>query len=239
MISLKETINNCTTKEKSNWEKTDIYAHFIGRRISYIPTWIFLNLNFSANFISFIGIIFALTSFGFLCFGSTFLLKLIGWLFLYFWSLFDYIDGNIARFRKTSSHYGELWDAAGGYIAMFVLFFAPGIIAVGENSLVKLDFFSPVFYSILSGFCIACCFIPRALMHKKNCFENETTKKIRSKTTNNLFGIIFYNITSLTGLPLFLLLISIIFNLCNIFVLFYSSLNILVGIISMIKLLKK
>jgi len=68
-----------------------------------------------------------LIGFGLVSFGTTMGWKIVGWLGFFLWAILDCVDGNIARCKDQCSNRGELWDAAGGYLALSLIFFSSGI----------------------------------------------------------------------------------------------------------------
>ena len=82
------------------------------RKISIYFTWVFLLTPISANQVTILSLIFGLVSAIFFSYGS----YLVGSLLFLFALLLDYVDGEIARFRKNSSIKGVYLDIISHYI---------------------------------------------------------------------------------------------------------------------------
>ena len=95
-------------------------------------------------------------------------LIMVGWIFFFLWNLFDGVDGNVARYKEQYSKNGSLFDAVGGYLAMYFTFFAYGIAACNNPGYItEVLNINPIIYVILgslSGFSLI---FPRLVMHKK------------------------------------------------------------------------
>lgn len=108
-------------------KKTSIWARIFSRPLSFLLTYILINLGFTANAVSIISIFEALLACLFLMLGG----KLLPWgivLFL-FWDILDCTDGNIARAQGTSSLVGEYMDAISGYTAPAFIYLSVGVAA--------------------------------------------------------------------------------------------------------------
>ncbi len=239
MIGLKETIAGSKSQKKASWEKHDFITYYIERPISYLLTWPLLNLGIGANAVSFFSILVSIGGLCFLCLGNTVLFKIIGWLLLFLWSILDCVDGNIARFRKTSGNLGELWDATAGYIAMFCLFFSSAFLATTEESVLLEGMIPDILYYLICGLSVMMCLVPRIVMHKKSYLCGNAEDEFKNRESFNLLKMLINNVMSITGIALFLLLPAIIFNFSNIYCLGYSSLNVLAGIYALIRLLRQ
>lgn len=237
MISLKEIIKNSKSKNKDEWEKYDIITYYIERPLSYLVTWPMINIGMTANAVSFLSIIVSLTALVLMSFSSSVVIKVVGWMVLFFWSILDCVDGNIARYRKTSSQNGELWDATAGYIAMSVLYLSAGMLAANENSIILNNVINPTSYVFIAAITVASCLIPRIVMHKKARDTEGTDNEFKDRASFGKIKIVINGIVSITGIALFLLLPAIIFGFCNIYIIFYGMINVLICIYSLISLL--
>ena len=113
-----------STKQLS--DRNDLWLYYVIRKISFYITWIFLKSGFSANQTTYIAIIVGLTGCGFMTY-TDYKIKIIGTLLINFWIVLDCVDGNIARYKKESSEYGEFIDSLGGYLMNALLFLSVGI----------------------------------------------------------------------------------------------------------------
>lgn len=239
MITLRETITKSKSDDKTQWEKYDPLTYYLERPLSYLFTWPLINIGVTANQTTFISIIFSFISLLLMSFGDTKNLKIIGWVFMFLWSIFDGVDGNIARSNQSASKTGELWDAAAGYIAMSFIYLSAGFMSLSENILIfnkAIDYKIIIFISSLS---IIDCLVPRIIMHKKARFDSNTDFEFKNRKSFGLLKLIINNIMSITGIGLFSLLIAIIFDFCYVYTLVYFVFNTLIAIYSLIVLLKK
>jgi len=105
-------------KEKSWW-------HAVPRFISIYITWILVKTTISANLITIFSIIIGLT--GLLLIGlSKSLLIIIGFTFLYIYFILDEVDGEVARYKKSTSVQGVFYDEVGHLLIHTGLFFTFG-----------------------------------------------------------------------------------------------------------------
>ena len=92
-------ITSSYTKEKR--KRSSIWARAVSRPLSFLFTYIFINLGCSANFVSVLSIFDALIACVLILFGGNLLYVGVG-LFV-FWHVLDCVDGNIARVKRSSS----------------------------------------------------------------------------------------------------------------------------------------
>ena len=100
----------------SDKKKSDpLVCKMLYRPPSFLIGWVLYLFGFSANQTSFLATLVALFSLPFLAstLSSYFI---IGVLMLFFVSILDCADGNIARASKTSSQVGNFFDALTGYV---------------------------------------------------------------------------------------------------------------------------
>lgn len=131
---MKYTMKDVTasyTPEKR--KKSSIWARFFSRPISFVVTYIAINLGLTANMVSIISIFEAFIACLFMMIGGKFLPWGVG-LFL-FWDVLDCTDGNIARIKKNASYVGEYMDAVSGYSATAFIYLSIGVAAFKTTSL--------------------------------------------------------------------------------------------------------
>ncbi len=122
--TFKEILASYTPEKRRN---TSIWAKIFSRPLSFLTTYIFINMGFSANTVSIISMFEALIACALLMLGEPFTIWGV-FLFL-FWDVLDCTDGNIARVKKTSSPIGVFFDAMAGYTAVAFVFLAVGVAA--------------------------------------------------------------------------------------------------------------
>ena len=120
--SIKESLPVKKNSNSSWWVKLWV------RKISFLFTYIFMNLGFSPNAVSIVSIGVALNSC--ICFMiSSPIAIVIAVISINFWLILDCVDGNIARCRKKKTIYGEFVDDIGGYYTGAFVYLALGVCA--------------------------------------------------------------------------------------------------------------
>jgi len=111
-----KAIKRSYPESKAELDKNYLFwVSFLLRRISFYVTYIFLKLRINAYQASVISFMVGLISCSFLAFGG-YVGKIIGALLLNLYIVIDCVDGNIARFNKTTSKFGAFIDVFFGYI---------------------------------------------------------------------------------------------------------------------------
>ncbi len=178
-----------------------------------------------------------LIGFGLVSFGTTLEWKIVGWFGFFMWAILDCVDGNIARCKDLCSKRGELWDAAGGYLALSLIFFSSGISGFYEKPFISI--WSPEWNIILGGMTALLSIYPRLIAQKKRAIsDTHEVLSVMDKKNFSLPRIIAMNIESAIGLMQVLFLCSIIFQVSNVFVAFYFFANLAIALVSLKDLLK-
>ena len=120
--SIKESLPVKKNSNSSWWVKLII------RKLSFVFTYIFINLGFSPNAVSVLSIFVAIAGCVCLCVPNTVCL-ILGIFLINFWLLLDCVDGNIARCRKRKTVFGEFVDDIGGYYIEALVYLAIGVCA--------------------------------------------------------------------------------------------------------------
>ena len=149
-------IRQSYTSEKA---RTDLVAHLwiylVLRPISFYLTPPFINLGFSANAVTALGLIPLFGSLVLILLGAVSSLNfVIGAALVNIWLLCDAIDGNIARFRGQSSKFGRFFDYMVGMILSIFLPLCLGLalcLADSEQSVVTLRLNLPGWFWLLTG----------------------------------------------------------------------------------------
>lgn len=219
------------TEEKIANAKNDIVAFYIGRPISYFFTIPCLYLGIKPNIISLISIFFPVIAFGCVYVGNSFINALIGWVCLFIWNIMDGIDGNIARYTKQSSKLGSVWDATGGYFAMFFTFSYLGMVAYWHSNNIEY-----IIQGFLSGMA---CIMPRLIMHKKMSTFGNSKDELADKASFGIVKICILNISSVSGLAQLIILFAVLFNYSEQVTTLYWGLNTMIMIVAMHKIFKE
>ena len=96
------------------------------RKISFLFTYLFINLGFSSNGVSVLSIFVALASFVCFAIPTTWTL-VVAIVCINLWLILDCVDGNIARCKKQKTVYGEFVDDIGGYYVVGFVYLAIAI----------------------------------------------------------------------------------------------------------------
>lgn len=121
----KSILDSLPVKKNSNsswWVKLWV------RKVSFLFTFIFINLGFSPNMVSVMSIFTTLVAC--VCYMIPNRGCMIGAVILVnFWLILDCVDGNIARCRKVKTVYGEFVDDIGGYFTVAFVYLSIGVCA--------------------------------------------------------------------------------------------------------------
>lgn len=218
---------------KKAMAKNDYFAFYVGRPLSYLLTVPFVKTNITPNQISYLSIIPLIVGFIIMIFTTDFVVLLLAWFLFFLWNLLDGVDGNLARYRGQYSKDGSVVDAMAGYVAMVLTYFGAGIVAA---HLTDSDIY--IILGALSGISLI---FPRLVMHKyiNTVAQDESVSSIKDKSDFNTIKILALNMTSITGIPQVLLLLTILTNQWVLFTLVYFTINFLLMIFSLYSLFKK
>ncbi|VNN00371.1 WciO [Streptococcus pneumoniae] len=218
---------------KKAMAKNDYFAFYVGRPLSYLLTVPFVKTNSTPNQISYLSIIPLIVGFIIMIFTTDFVVLLLAWFLFFLWNLLDGVDGNLARYREQYSKDGSVVDAMAGYVAMVLTYFGAGIVAA---HLTDSDIY--IILGALSGISLI---FPRLVMHKyiNTVAQDESVSSIKDKSDFNTIKILALNMTSITGIPQVLLLLTILTNQWVLFTLVYFTINFLLMIFSLYSLFKK
>lgn len=218
---------------KKAMAKNDYFAFYVGRSLSYLLTVPFVKTNITPNQISYLSIIPLIVGFIIMIFTTDFVVLLLAWFLFFLWNLLDGVDGNLARYREQYSKDGSVVDAMAGYVAMVLTYFGAGIVAA---HLTDSDIY--IILGALSGISLI---FPRLVMHKyiNTVAQDESVSSIKDKSDFNTIKILALNMTSITGIPQVLLLLTILTNQWVLFTLVYFTINFLLMIFSLYSLFKK
>jgi hypothetical protein len=102
-------------------DSSNYFVYYVMRPLSWVPTWICIRLGLSANAATWIGLVIGIAACAALLFGG------YAWgcagAFLYnLFFMFDHIDGNLARYFRTSNYFGKYIDGVFGAICAVLLF---------------------------------------------------------------------------------------------------------------------
>ena len=245
-ISVEDIRSNYQGHIKSEQDKNELIGYYIIRPLSFYPTAAFMNHGFTANQTTWISIV-ALLFGGVLLSIGNYFAAVAGAALLNVWLVLDFVDGNIARYERSSSRYGELLDALGAFLAHMV-FFAAGIgFYFSGNEQLDSNFAwgnYPAVILILGAVASLAAIWIRLVYHKfRNTFPESDFEKhevVKVQETSSVSAVILYtghNLVNLSGLLLPLLLASALLNMIDIFIVLLAVANMSILVISLIRIL--
>ena len=238
MITPKQIEEKTMSPAKRAEAKNSIWGFYVGRPLTYVLTIPFLYTNISPNAITIISIVFVIASYVTFIVAETTGSRLLGLLFLFLWSMFDGIDGNVARFKNQKSASGDLLDTLGGYLAIAVVFL--GIGSMGYHDPLCRVYVSREFILEMAGLSTAVTLIPRILLHRQaSKGQIKSTESIQDKSQYSLPKIIALNICDPAGFQEHLILIAIVFHLEWEFTFCYLLLNLAIMVYSIFEMIKE
>lgn len=230
MYTYKE-IKSSFPKEKEKIES--LYGRIVPvRKLSYLFTVPLINMGFSAFQVSVISIFFAIAGCISLAIASKYFV-IGGIVLIFLWHVFDCVDGNIARVKKSASKLGEFVDACSGYFVMAFLPFSIGIAAFNEG----LFLGDKKYIYIIIGGVSAICELLMRLIHQKYAYtlaviENKEGSHLE-KGDNQYHLSGFHKLRKMIdvecgplGLPMFVLFLAPFFKLFFLLDLYYCLFHI-------------
>ena len=222
--------------EKKASAKNDIFAFYIGRKLSYLLTIPFLYTKLSPNAISLLSMVPIAAGFILCVFGKTPQASLAAWACFFLWNLLDGVDGNVARYKKQFSKMGSVYDAMSGYAAMVLSFFAWGILAAHRPGVLQRAVAFPqeayIILGALSGIFVI---FPRLVMHKAITAlgDKNAMDAVKDKAHYDAVKMIALNLTSIAGFVQVFMLFSVILNMEDLFTAGYFFVNLAVMLVSL------
>ncbi len=233
MITPRKIAKETMHKDKKREDRIRPFAFYIGRPISYVFTVPFLYTKITPNMVTVISILFAVAGLVINSIFTTALMLSIGWVMFLMWNIFDGVDGNIARYKKQFSKFGNAFDAMGGYSCIVCILFSTGIAAYHTPCV--LDPYLPwdkIALIICGGFAVIFNIFPRLMMYfiRATVDKSESVSGAESVTDKKHYSfikIIILNIMSPADGMLLLLMPAIWLNALDIFTYAYFLLSFL------------
>jgi len=236
-ISIRD-IRATYSKDKMLSERRNkVWLYYAGRLPSFYLTWIFLRLNISANQATYMCLVVGFLSCIFLIWGSS-VIKLVGVLMATLYLVLDCVDGNIARYRKSSSPFGKFIDASASYVISSFLFMSIGLgVFTNPNSSILLRHSESLFISfnkdifLIVGFWSSLSYVLARLIslrYKTMPISNQGSDSLENTPSNRssqVSTIMFRNIFGVSGFFMPLLLLAAVFRLFGFLALFYALVN--------------
>lgn len=244
-------IRSTYTKEKKFFDKNNLWGYWVFRQVSYYPTWLCLKLGISANSVTFMGFILGLAGCALLAFGN-YVSVIIGAILVNLWALFDYIDGNIARYSGSSSKYGAFIDNANGLVISGLLFFSTGIGAFHHSdlffswlsqSILRTDINNAIFI-MLGSWASLFYILPRLIGDEFAKVFPREEGSLFHKFRENMFSSFLYNkihlnLNNTVGIAMPALLLAAILGFLGSFVLIWALITTGATLVLMVKLIRK
>ena len=226
--SLKEIIRSLPEKKNS---KSSLWVKLVVRKLSFLFTYLFINIGCSAWGASIISVLVALA--GSFCFVvDNTICRVIGVCLIEFWLVLDCVDGNIARVKKTSSEMGEFIDALSGYYVTGFVYFFVGIAAYYTTNIFRRHAFILI---VLGGVSTIAGLLAR-IIHQKYTYSVMVMRQVNASHHNEIPEESIQNKKSIqyirsridkelgiSGLFMPLLIASLVFNLFDLFTIFYCG----------------
>lgn len=215
-------------KEKN--KKSSLWVKLIIRRLSFIFTWIFINLSFSANMVSYLSILVTTAGSIFLMIDSSYY-RIIGTVLINLWLILDCVDGNIARCKKKFSPFGSMVDAFGGYYTIAFSYLAIGIAAFHTTILFTSE--TRYIIIIIGALASICDLLVRLIYQKRLTTLIEVDGIRKSDDIITKFSFAWFKMRidkeiGISGLFMPLLIVSNIFLIFDYVIIFYCMFNMLV-----------
>lgn len=240
MVTPKELAQVTMTEAKKKSAKKDLFAFYVGRPISYVLTIPFLYCKIKPNTISLLSFIPSIAGFILLGFGTTKCMQLTGAFLFMLWNFMDGIDGNVARYTKQTSTLGTLWDAASGYFAMMLMYFAPGIAVMNNPNGLLAGIIPDYYYIVISGLTALFTIFARLVVHKKIVlFDNKSGSELNEKQNYSGIRLFVLNLVSPSGFINLILIGAVAWDLLRIFSVGYFIIYFLITSYSLASLLRE
>ena len=154
---------------------------FITRPLSILLTIPLANLNITPNQITSIRVILQMIVIFFILFSNKSYLITLIILYYFFSDVFDYVDGNYARYKNKASYFGKLFDTTFDNSLTFL--FLISIIYNLNNNNYDFEFLSTEYYYFIISIYIICFWFEKysSLLAKKFLDELKT-KEVNLKT---------------------------------------------------------
>lgn len=240
MITYSQLTKKTMPPEKRAKASRCIVGHYLVRPISNIVSIPLIERKVNPTNVTIASAVFPIIAFiSFLVFHGTAGFA-IGWLSILIWNILDGVDGNIARYNNQCSKFGELWDAAAGWLAIMAFYFGMGFVSF-YNPGFLFDLNIPSYLFLILGSVTAMCWIyPRLVMQKKVVLMgDDSVKEVQDRTNYGLLKLLFFNMTSINGGAAIIFLFAYVLKLNALCMCGYFLLSVAVAVGSLFSLLFK
>jgi phosphatidylserine synthase len=218
-FSLKSQIKDQYGDKKIE-DSNEYFAYYVIRPVSFWIATLFVILKVSANSVTWLSLIFGL--FGFILFfigGYAF--QVIASIFILIWLILDHVDGNMARYYKSQSSFGDFLDSFVCYIVFALIPIAIAHSIANDDRILHVANLYILGWMFSLGFTLS-----RLIYQKFKQIENTTYKNVLSGSENNfafhgLFKIV-NNLFNPSGLLVPVLVVCTFFRHLELFLVIYG-----------------
>lgn len=196
------------------------FAYYIIRPVSFWLATLFVMLKISANSVTWLSLIFGIL--GFICFFiGGYKLQVIASFFILVWLILDHVDGNLARYYRSQSKYGDFLDSFVCYIIFALIPISIAHSAANSDGIFQ-DATLYIFGWMFSiGFTLS-----RLIYQKYKQIENLDYKNVLSGRKKYTYSYKLFNIGNNlfnpSGLIIPILIICTLFQKLEFFLTFYG-----------------
>ena len=237
------------SQEKSTLDRSELMGYYVFRPLSFYPTAWFMNMGLSANQTTWISIVVLIIGCLLLAAGS-YAGVVVGAILVNCWIVLDFVDGNIARYRKASSRYGEFIDALGAsichltYFAAGIGFFLSGADRIFFDAYSMSDSYPTLILAIGAVASLSAVWIRLVYQKFKNTFPDSEFEKrdvVNMQAKRSLLSRAFklgHNLVNLSGLLLPVLLVAAILQLVDVLLIILAAANSMILIFVLARVLR-
>ena len=206
--------------DKKKEDSQEYFAYYIIRPISFWLAPLFAIFNVSANSVTWLSLIFGLLG-STLFFIGGYELQIVASIFILIWLILDHVDGNLARYYKTQTLFGDFLDSLVCYIVFALIPICIAHSVANDNHVLAIGELYILGWMFSIGFILS-----RLIYQKFKQIDNKRYKNILSgskKTSffRRLFNFV-NNLFNPSGMLVPLLVFSSIFQQLEMFLFFYG-----------------
>lgn len=232
MYSLKQIIKSMPKNKKS---VSSFWVKIFARPLSYLFTFLFVNIGLSPNAISIISAIVVSGGCVLLSINNQICI-LLGVILINLWIVLDCCDGNAARVMGKSSYMGEFIDAVSGYVICAFSLLAVGVAAYHKSTLVfgsnciwlivigAIGSISDIFSRLIYQKYTNSIFVTECKLNGSTSYKPENYSFYNPKERHGLlfFRLVVDRQLGISGLFMPLLILCYFFNFYDLLVISYS-----------------
>ncbi|HHJ18898.1 MAG TPA: CDP-alcohol phosphatidyltransferase family protein [Gammaproteobacteria bacterium] len=226
-----DQVRKAYSEEKQCADRSEWFAYYVVRPLSFYISAILIQKGISANSVTWFSMVLVILADIMIGLGGAYI-KALGGVLLLLWLILDHVDGNIARYSGTQSAYGDFIDTIGGYLILSTLPLFLGLAAFFDHR----DGHIAWVFLLLGGVAAVTNVLPRLLYQKfqsygltKKDYKDLLNVKSQAGTRGLRYRAfqVANNILNPSGLLLVFVLMAILFNFIDWFVVIYAVINII------------